>query len=117
MWKLVHMLVVIGVMTVSLSGFQGLVAGSQSQQTVMLQIDGMTCGGCVKDIKAALTKVSGVDEVELSTGKKWIVFPDYSNARASVTFDPQKTNVDTLVRAVEAAGNPFSKYKAQALDK
>jgi periplasmic mercuric ion binding protein len=55
--------------------------------------------------------------VELSTGKKWIVFPDYSNARASVTFDPQKTNVDTLVRAVEAAGNPFSKYKAQALDK
>lgn len=117
MWRLIHMMIVIGVVTLSLAGFQGFVAGSQSQQTVTLQIDGMTCGGCVKDVKAALSKVPGVSEVGLSTGKKWIVFPDYSDARASVTFDPQKTNVETLIRAVEAAGNPLSKYRALALDK
>nr|WP_087475853.1 heavy metal-associated domain-containing protein [Nitrospira cf. moscoviensis SBR1015] len=110
-------MIVIGVVTVSLAGFQGVVAGSQSRQTVTLQIDGMTCGGCVKDIKAALAKVPGVSEVGLSTGTKWIIFPDYSDARAVVTFDPQKTNVETLIRAVEAASSLLSKYKAEVFDK
>lgn len=117
MWRLVHTMIVIAVVTVSLAGFLGHVAGSQGQQIVTLQIDGMTCGGCVKDVKAALAKVPGVSEVGLNTGKKWIVFPDYSDAHASVTFDPQKTNVDTLIRAVEAAGNPLSKYRARLRDK
>ena len=117
MWRVVHTIIVIGIVIVSLGGFQGLIAGSQSQQTVTLQIDGMTCGSCVKNVKASLGKVTGVSGVELSVGTKWVVFSDYSNARAAVTFDPQKTNVETLVRAVEAAGNPLSKYRAQALDK
>ncbi|MBS0181509.1 MAG: heavy-metal-associated domain-containing protein [Nitrospira sp.] len=117
MWRFVHTMIVIGVVTLSLTGFQSLVAAGQSQQTVTLQIEGMTCGGCVKDVKAALAKVSGVSEVGLSTGKKWIWFPDYSDASASVTFDPQKTNVDTLIRTVEAAGNPLSKYRAQLRDR
>ncbi|BFU92478.1 MAG: hypothetical protein NTAFB01_36650 [Nitrospira sp.] len=117
MWKLVHAIIVIGVMTLSLSGFQETVDASQSRQTVTLQIDGMTCGGCVKDVKAALAKVSGVSEVGLSTGKKWIWFPDYSDARASVTFDPQKTDVEALIKAVESAGSPLSAYKAQVLTK
>ncbi len=116
MWRLVHAMIVIGAVTVSLTGFQGLVAGGQSQQTVTLQIDGMTCGGCVKDVKAALAKVPGVSEVALRTGNKWIVFPDYADAHASVTFDPQQANVDMLIRAVEAASNPLSKYKAQLRD-
>jgi hypothetical protein len=68
-------MIVIGAVTVSLAGFQGLATGSQSQQTVTLQIDGMTCGGCVKDVKAALAKVPGVSEVELSVGKKWSFSP------------------------------------------
>lgn len=117
MWRLVHTMIVIGVVTVSLAGFQGLVAGSHSQQTVTLQIDGMTCGGCVKDVKTSLGKVTGVSAVEISVGTKWVVFSDYSNARAAVTFDPQKTNVATLVRAVEAVSNPLSKYRAQVIDK
>lgn len=117
MWKLIRRMMVIGVVTVSLAGFQELLAESQNQETVTLQISGMTCGGCIKDVKAALAKVPGVSEVGLSTGKKWIVFPDYSDAHASVTFDPQKTNVDTLMRVVEAAGNPLSKFRAQLSDK
>lgn len=117
MWKIVRTMIVIAVVTVSLSGFQELVAGDERQETVTLQIDGMTCGGCVKNVKAALAKVPGVSEVGLSTGKKWIWFPDYSDARASVTFDPQKTNVEALMSAVEAAGNPLSKYRAQLRDR
>jgi copper chaperone CopZ len=117
MWRLVHTMIAIGAVTVSLAGFQGLAAGSQSRQTVTLQIDGVTCAGCVKDVKTALVKVPGVSEVEFSTGKKWVVFPDYSNARASVTFDPEKTSLEALIKAVEAAGNPLSKYKAEVLIK
>lgn len=117
MWRLVHRMTVIGVVTLSLTGFGELAAGSQDRQTVTLQIDGMTCGGCVKDIKAALTKVPGVSEVEFSTGKKWVVFPEYSNARASVTFDPKETSLEALIKDVEAANNPFSKYRAEVFDK
>ncbi len=117
MWRLVYRMIVIAVVTMSLAGFQGLVAEGQSQQTVTLQIDGMTCGGCVKDVKAALAKVSGVSEVGLSTGKKWIWFPNYSDARASVTFDPEKTDVEALIKAVESASSPLSAYKAQVLTK
>ena len=117
MWRLVHTMIVIGVVTVSLTGFQGLVAGGQSQQTVTLQIDGMTCGGCIKDVKAALAKVPGVSEIGFSVGKKWVVFSNYSDVRASVTFDPEKADVKALIMAVEAAGNPLSKYRAQVSDK
>ncbi|MBK9307784.1 MAG: heavy-metal-associated domain-containing protein [Nitrospira sp.] len=108
---------VIGVVTVSLAGFQELLAESQGQQTVTFQIDGMTCGACVKDVKAALAKVSGFSEIGFSVGKKWVVFSDYSDVRASVTFDPEKADVRTLIMAVEAASNPLSKYRAHVLDK
>ena len=117
MWRLVHTMIVIGVVTLSLTGFGELVAGSQDRQTVTLQIDGMTCGGCVKDVKTALAKVPGVSEVVFSMGKKWVVFPDYSNARALVTFDPKKTSQEALIKAVETANNPFSKYRAEMFDK
>ncbi len=117
MWRFVHAMIVIGAVTVSLAGFQGVAAGSQSQQTVTLQIDGMTCGGCIKDVKAALAKVPGVSVVDLTVGTKWVVFSDYSNARAAVTFDPEKTGAEALIKAIEAAGNPLSKYRAQVRDK
>jgi copper chaperone CopZ len=117
MWRLIHTIIVIGAVTVSLAGFQGLVAGSQIQQTVTLQIDGMTCGGCIKDVKAALAKVPGVSVVDLTVGSKWGVFSDYSNARVAVTFDPEKTGMEALIKAVEAASNPLSKYRAHLRDK
>lgn len=115
MWRLIHTMIVIGAVTVSLAGFHGLVAGGQSQQTVTFQIDGMTCGACVKDVKSALTKVAGVSAVEITVGTKWGVFSDYADARASVTFDPEKAGVDSLIQAIEGAGNPLSAYTARLL--
>ena len=48
MWKLIQTTMLVGTMTLSLFGLQGFAAESQKLQTVTLQIDGMTCGGCVK---------------------------------------------------------------------
>ena len=101
-------------MTLSLVGLQGFAAESQGLQTVTLYIDGMTCRACVKDVKAALVKVSGVSAVEINVGTKWF-FSDYAAARVAVTFDPEKTGVEALIKAIEGAGSPLSTYKARLL--
>ncbi len=42
---------------------------------------------------------------------------DYADARASVTFDPEKAGVEALIKAVEGAGSPLSMYKARLIEK
>jgi mercuric ion binding protein len=115
MWLQLGLVVLIGVMTVGLVPPAGLAVESQGPQTVILRIDGMTCGACVKDVKAALAKLPGVSAVEITMGTKWIFFSDYANARALVTFDPEKTGVEGLIAAIERAGGPLSAYKAKLL--
>ena len=115
MWRLVRTTILVGTTALSLVGLQGFAAESQGLHTVTLRIDGMTCGACVKDVKAALGKVAGVRAVEINVGTKWVFFSDYADVRASVTFDPEKTGVETLVKAIEAAGSPLSAYKARLL--
>ncbi|MEK6804578.1 MAG: heavy-metal-associated domain-containing protein [Nitrospirota bacterium] len=115
MWHQLGWIVLIGAVTVGLAAISGLAAESQGLQTVTLHIDGMTCGACLKDVKAALAQVSGVSVVEISMGKKWLFFSDYADARASVTFDPEKAGVEALIKAVEGAGGPLSAYKARLL--
>ena len=115
MWKLIQTTMLVGTMTLSLFGLQGFAAESQTLQTVTLQIDGMTCGGCVKDVKAALAKVASVSSVEITVGKKGLFFSDYADVRATVTFDPEKTGVAALIKTVESASTPLSTYKARAL--
>ena len=61
---------------------------------VVLPIQGMNCGGCVKHVTGGLEKVEGVTRVSVS-------LPDKN---ATVQFDPEKTNVDKMVAAVQAAG-------------
>lgn len=60
----------------------------------VLAVSGMTCGGCVATVKTALSKTPGVTAVEVSL----------EPPRASVTYDPSKTNVRALVKALEDAG-------------
>lgn len=115
MWRLIQTTILVGIVTLSLVGLQGFAAESQRLQTVALQIDGMTCGGCVKDVKAALTKVSSVSSVEITVGKKGLFFSDYADVRAAVTFDPEKTSVAALIKAVESASTSLSTYKARVL--
>ena len=117
MWRQLGLVVLIGAMTVGLVIPFGLAAESQGPQTVTLRIEGLTCGACVKDVKAALGKVPSVSTIEFRVGKKWIFFSDYSDARASVTFDANKVGTEALVKAIEGAGSPLSAYKARLLEK
>ena len=115
MWRQLGLVVLIGAMTVGLAAHSGLAVESQKLQTAIVHIDGMTCGACVKDVKASLSKVPGVSSVEVTVGKKWGFLSDYADARALVTYDPEKAGVDLLVKAVEAASSPLSAYKARVL--
>lgn len=91
------------------------VRAAGGEQTVTLQIEGMTCGSCVKDVRAALQKVPGVKMVDMKFGTKWGFMNDYADAKAIVTFDPSQAAIDTLVKAVESASSALSTYRARAL--
>lgn len=63
-------------------------------QTVTLNIDGMTCDGCVKSVTRLLEGVEGVEKAEVSL----------ENKNAVITFDESKTDTDALIDAVEDGG-------------
>lgn len=63
-------------------------------ETVSLNVQGMTCGGCVASVTRVLKAVPGVAEaaVTLQPGV------------AKVTFDPARTGASALRSAIEGAG-------------
>ena len=71
--------------------------------TIHLEVQGMSCGGCVKNVNAALTRVPVVSTVDV----------DLQAGRATVTGDlPQ--GGDPLVLASTAAGYPAKLTSAAA---
>ncbi|NPV46046.1 MAG: heavy-metal-associated domain-containing protein [Armatimonadetes bacterium] len=69
-----------------------------TEQTLTLQIEGMTCEHCVAAVKNALMRVRGVTRADV----------DQKAGRATVTLDPQQVAVEDLVEAVEEAGYEVS---------
>lgn len=65
-------------------------------KTVTLSVPGMTCAACPITVKKALSKVEGVEKIEV----------EYEKREAVVTFDDAKTNVKALTRATKNAGYP-----------
>ena len=63
-------------------------------ETTKLDVQGMTCGGCVASVTRVLKAVPGVEEVAVTLRP----------GAATVTFDPARTNVAALRTAVEDAG-------------
>lgn len=63
-------------------------------ENVVIKVGGMSCGGCVKSVTAALKGVAGVGEAEVSL----------DSGTARVSFDPAVASREDLVRAVEEAG-------------
>ena len=63
-------------------------------ETVELKVEGMDCQGCVKSVTRMLGGVAGVTGVDVSLAE----------GRARVTYDPAKSNVADMKRAVERAG-------------
>ena len=63
-------------------------------ETVTLNVQGMTCGGCVASVTRVLKATPGVDNA--------VVRLDSNSA--TVTFDPARTSVPALKSAIEDAG-------------
>lgn len=67
-------------------------------QTVTLSVPGMTCPACPFTVKKALTRVDGVQEVEVN----------YKNLEAVVIYDDAMTTIEALTEATANAGYPSS---------
>jgi len=67
-------------------------------QTVTLAVPGMTCAACPLTVKQAISKVDGVNKVNVSFDKR----------EAVVTFDDAKASLQKLTQATENAGYPSS---------
>jgi mercuric ion binding protein len=65
----------------------------------VLKVSGMSCGSCVSTVKKAATKVDGVSEAAVSLEK----------GEAEVAFDPAKTSIEEIAKAITKAG-----FKASA---
>lgn len=63
-------------------------------ETIELKVEGMDCDGCVKSVTRMLSGVAGVQKVDVSLAE----------GKASVTYDPAKSGVTELKRAVIRAG-------------
>ncbi len=61
---------------------------------VTIKVEGMSCGGCVKNVTGVLKALPGVADAVVSL----------ENASARVRFDPAAVSVEALRAAVEDAG-------------
>ena len=65
-----------------------------ANQTQLIKIDGMTCGGCVASVYNATADIDCLDDISI----------ELIDNQATVTFDDSKTNVEAIVSAIEDAG-------------
>jgi copper chaperone len=62
------------------------------RNTLLLKIDGMHCGACVRRVQAALGKVGSVNVRDVQIGS------------AEVDYDPRAVSADGIVAAVNSIG-------------
>lgn len=62
--------------------------------TATLKLRGMSCASCANNIESAIRAVPGVSESSVNFGVE----------QATITYNPQKTNIEGIQRAVEEAG-------------
>ena len=62
--------------------------------TTTLKLRGMSCASCATSIESAIRAVPGVSDSSVNFGVE----------QATVTYDPQKTDIEDIQRAVEEAG-------------
>ncbi len=74
----------------------GVAAAQAAPQTVTLDVPGMTCAAYPLTVKKAISKIEGVNKVDVS----------YEKRQAVVTFDDAKATVQKLTQATENAGYP-----------
>ena len=77
-----------------------VLAAAGGPQTVVLDVQNMTCDLCPITVRKALERVPGVSYANVDLGKK----------TATVTFDPDKANVAALTHATTNAGFPSTAH-------
>lgn len=65
-------------------------------KTVTLDVQNMTCNFCPITVRKALKKIDGVVSAKA----------DLESKTATVTYDPDKTNIEALTKATADAGYP-----------
>ena len=79
------------------------VAALAGPQTVVLDVQKMTCSLCAITVQRALGKVPGVVAAKI----------DYDHKTATVTFDTEKVSTAGLVKATTDAGFPAKPHTAK----
>jgi len=82
-----------------------VIAAPAKTQVATFAVDGIRCGMCVPPLKAALTQVEGVTAVEI----------DQKAKQAVVEFTPDKTDVQAIATAIDAARNAHGEAFAGGL--
>lgn len=70
-------------------------------QTVVLDVQNMTCELCPITVRKSLDKVPGVADARI----------DFAAKTATVKFDPERANVAALVAATNNAGYPSTPHR------
>ncbi|WP_351119297.1 cation transporter [Psychrobacter sp. SMN/5/1215-MNA-CIBAN-0208] len=65
-----------------------------ADQTRIIKIDGMTCGGCVASVYNATADIDGLDDISI----------ELADNQATVTFDDSKTSAEAIASAIDEAG-------------
>jgi copper chaperone CopZ len=73
-------------------------------KTEILNVTGMTCGGCVASVKHALTALPGVASVAVSLPRKQV----------EVQFDESRVAVDAMGNALRSAGSDVAATPTRA---
>jgi len=63
-------------------------------KTATLNVEGMTCAGCVLGVRTALQRLDGVEKAEVSNEEE----------RAVVSYDPARVTFEDMARAIEKVG-------------
>ncbi len=63
-------------------------------QRCTLNVKGMTCGGCVNQVKSAVSKLGGVQSVDV----------DLATGRAEVVYASTKLTPDDVISAINKTG-------------
>jgi copper chaperone len=66
----------------------------QTKEEVVLNIKGMTCGGCESKVNKALSACNGVSDVKV----------DHENGKAELHLEDGKASIDDLIKAVKNLG-------------
>jgi copper chaperone len=63
-------------------------------ETVVIKVNGMTCGGCVNSVRKVISAIDGVSKVEVSL----------EGAKATVVYDAARAQPPAIKSAIKDAG-------------